>query len=282
MDSTGEQLQIFATDVIGGERGDVVLKANTLLISLGRDNHYNVIDAILNIEEQFDTLALIGQIEQTISDEIHSIIRDMGIGVNQCPLPLVTDLWFIIQSIESVDDPDPLLLLLDDSSDPIETFLEIIEHLSDKDRYDYLPHIEYISLTTLQRIEQLLTYRRDIQSHQNAFDDDSVDVTPILDRLHNVQSKHPSDAFKTLLEEGYQVGYSLSTYLDTYLQNDERELNRTIIEEYATFYLNAAIASGLEAIEVLPNASSNMESRIGDDVLYRYFYQKLQTMVTSL
>lgn len=282
MDSTGEQLQMIATDVIGGERGETLLKANDLLVTIGREDHYNVIEALLSVADQFDTLALIGQIEQAVSDEIHGLIRDMGIGLMSCPLPLLIELWGMIQSVESVDDPEPLLVILEDSSDTVETFVELIEEMIERDKYDYLPHLEYVSFTSLQTLKRILEDRAAIKDHENDSDRSLHDLDALQTRLHQVRRKVPSDAFDTLLNDGYQVGYSLATYLNAFIDNDTRELTKHITDEYASFFIHAAVASGLETIQILPNASSCMESRLGDDVMYQTFYQQLQAKVSTL
>lgn len=250
---------------------DVFLRAHRLLEQIGSTDHLVALDSVLALSGDLETISVIGRVEEVLCDALINQITEYGIGISERNIHLLPDVLMGLHDILEYPEYERILELCSDSTDPQETFCEILELLYGNDAVGYQYVIEYVNDNIIDRIVQHLEQRRILN------DIDSSD--PVLNQREALQQwvySNPNTRISALLQRGFVLGHPIDHYLK------EMILEGDTGHQMAIDYASAALASGMSLYDAIESVETHLSDYVKDTYAMRQVVEYLRSQLNKV
>ena len=182
------------------------LELEDMMIDNGHTDHHLDIESVLSFSDNYGTDELINRILYSVRSNACRILSDYGIVLSTDNLKLITSAYkYVFQDFES-DQYVKVAAILDNESDNIDAFMEIMDIYYSLGYHDYVEHVIDISTNFINAIEGYVTNRVEV-------DIDVVSDTPLQKvDVKLLESIGATDVIASI-KDGLLPGYKYSTYI---------------------------------------------------------------------
>lgn len=275
-------LNEFVDNAAPGERGNLILRANRLIVEAGYQDHIDQLEFILSQVGGQDTDNLVMMVEDCLLNFMLDVVTDNGIAVDD-------DISFyhailLFQTLETVDaytDYDGLHIAInEDNATPIEKFVNVVGEVTGEDVTEMLPFILAVSENVISAIEHHLSVR-DL-THTDEIDV-SKDTRLIKRFLMSVEAnqQHLMGVkplkFYQLLENEFRMGFDADVYMK-HMFTDQMSLSK----EDTLNALAAFFASGKTSLDIQTHFGDMIDSYCEDVGVVQRHVMEASRLLTIL
>lgn len=250
----------FADEALPEEIATRIKTLDRLLQSLNYSDHIVGVQNIISMSEDQIIEDTRSGVEGVLIDAAKSMISEYGVRLENDDVVVVTAVLKVLNNLVEYEDIDTLLDHCDQGT-PEDSLALIVESIEGVDVTRTLEAIDYVSPALIVRVESILREQQN-QLENAGLNVDSEKVERIRDRLFKFFEKYPNTNIKQLFEDGYRVGYKLTTYIDKALplvDSQNRDMQVMAIDVVAACY-----ASGMVEQDIEHNVEGELESYTKD------------------
>lgn len=251
-----DQLQVFLDIATTPERKLLLVRADEVLKALGVASHE---DLLIETMERLDVEEVgtsVNDIEGIYRQSLTEALAQFDVWPSsECSLMVLSEVVGMLSVIDSYEDPDSLLSIIEGGDDAVVILATLTAELSTLDVTDVLFGIDHVGGRLISRMREVITGEEDM-------DEVAVvrDLREIRRRVAYLIERKPY----LLVKKGIENDLSLETPFHHWVESFREEVENLLPSKMVENLLAFAVASGANETEAHELASGELETLLHD------------------